>query len=82
VTVEKIILNARGSIELYALRRANSAEGGDWQGFCFCSDAQAWTRIVDMRHVLSRYCDPYIDAYILTLISIDDEEDDGDDESC
>lgn len=58
VTVEKIILNARGSIELYALRRATSAEGGDWQGFCFCSDAQAWTRIVDMRHVLSRYCDP------------------------
>jgi len=60
VTVEKIILNARGNIELYALRKGTSAVGGDWQGFCFCSDAQAWTRLVDMRHVLSR-CDPYSD---------------------
>jgi len=80
VTVEKIILNARGSIELYALRRANSAEGGDWQGFCFCSDAQAWTRIVDMRHVLSRYCDPYIQTLIRIDDDDDDEEDDGDDD--
>ena len=34
---------------------ASSAEGGDWQAFTFCPDAMVWTRLVDMRFVLSRY---------------------------
>lgn len=31
-----------------------SAEGGDWQAFAYNADAMVWTRLADMRYVLSR----------------------------
>lgn len=52
VSVERVSLTD-GALPVVFLR-ARNAEGGDWQAFQYCRDLAAWTRLADLRHVLSR----------------------------
>lgn len=56
VRVEQCILTPNEGkvvVSVFSLTAAGT-EGGDYQSFCYCSEAQAWTRVADLRHVLSR----------------------------
>jgi len=49
--MERCVLSEKGLPVLYC--SARGANGGDWQAFAYDSMAEAWTRVADMRHLLS-----------------------------
>eukprot|EP01032_Pedospumella_encystans_P019322 gene19322-21971_t len=65
IRVESCLLSETGAIQVHLLSQpqssggtsmsggAGSAEGGDWQAFAYNADAMVWTRLADMRYVLS-----------------------------
>jgi len=55
IRVEQCLLSDTGAIQVHLLSlQGGVAEGGDWQAFAYDADAMVWTRLADMRYVLSR----------------------------
>jgi hypothetical protein len=58
IKVQACALTDEGDIHVHVQASsggASAVEGGEWQAFSYDADAQAWSRLADMRHVLSRY---------------------------
>jgi WD40 repeat protein len=53
ITIDQAVLSEDGMPSLYL--RSKGASGGDWQAFSYCPEGLVWTRLADLRHVMSRY---------------------------
>ena len=55
VNIEYCKLSASGLPVIYV--RCRGAGGGDWQAFAYSEDMKAWSRVADLRHVMSNLFD-------------------------
>lgn len=55
VNIESCKLSASGLPVIYV--RCRGALGGDWQAFAYSEDMRTWTRVADLRHVMSHLFD-------------------------
>jgi hypothetical protein len=53
--VESCVLSSKGVPVIYV--RSRGALGGDWQAFAYMEDCRVWSRIADLRHVMSHLFD-------------------------
>lgn len=60
VRIEQCILSEAGEIVVHLMSATGGTEGGDWQAFSYSEDAMVWTRLADMRYVLSRYANYFL----------------------
>lgn len=59
IRIEQCVLSPAGEVVVHLMSATGGAEGGDWQAFSYEEGAMAWTRLADMRFVLSRYSGTY-----------------------
>ena len=55
IRIEQCALTEAGEVVVHLMSATGGAEGGDWQAFSYDEGAMVWTRLADMRYVLSRY---------------------------